>query len=342
MSASEYAQTIQAMKPLKRKRPVVVVLAGSAGAETTDFLIPYGVLTQSDVADVLAVAPIDATLQLRPALKIRPQATLAAFDARFPEGADYVIVPAMRSDPAVIAWLKAQAAKGATIMGVCAGTLVLSEAGLLKDRRATGYWLNADELRNANPSMRWVANRRFVADRGVITTTGITASMPASLALVEAIGGRSKAEAVAATLGLKRWNGDHDSGAFGATQKSLMDAADAKRGIPPTALGVPVADGVDEIALAFIADAFSRPYGTLAVTVSPSPDPVRTKRGLLLLPDRQTDTAKAPKQMIPELAMTKPAQVLDASLEKIAERSGKDVADLVALQMEYPRGSFAH
>jgi hypothetical protein len=34
-------------------------------------------------------------------------------------------------------------------------------------------------------------DRRYVADRGVVTTTGITASLPVSLALVEAIGGRA-------------------------------------------------------------------------------------------------------------------------------------------------------
>ena len=41
-----------------------------------------------------------------------------------------------------------------------------------------------------------------MVDRGVATTTGITASMPMSLTLIEAIAGRDKAEAVGRDLGL--------------------------------------------------------------------------------------------------------------------------------------------
>ena len=338
---AEFARTIEAMKPPKRARPVVAVLANNDGAETTDFLVPYGVLTQSGIADVLAVAPSAEPIRLRPSLKIRPQATLAAFDDRFPDGADYVVVPAMRpNDPTIIAWLQAQAAKGATIVGVCAGTMVLSEAGLLKDRAATGYWLNGDQLRRANPTMTWVPNRRYVADRGVVTTTGITASLPVSLALVEAIGGRAKAAALAKELGATSWDNDHDSSEFGAAARQLVEAAGARRMQErPVAIGVPVADGVDEIALAFTADAFSRPYGTLAVAVGPSDAPIRTRRGLTLLPDRVSGAANAPQAMVPTLAAGKPAEAMDAALEAIAARSGKDVADLVALQMEYPRRS---
>ena len=39
-------------------------------------------------------------------------------------------------------------------------------------------------------------------DRGVATTTGITASMPMSLTLIEAIAGRDKAQAVGWDIGV--------------------------------------------------------------------------------------------------------------------------------------------
>ncbi len=80
----------------------------------------------------------------------------AAFDRAHPQGADYVIVPAMGDGdvPEVIAW------------------------------------------------------RREQVDRGVATTTGITVSVPATLALVEAIGGREKAQAIAAELGVRNEAGD--------------------------------------------------------------------------------------------------------------------------------------
>ncbi len=336
---AEFARTIEAMKPPKRARPVVAVLANNDGAETTDFLVPYGVLTQSGVADVLAVAPTDQPIRLRPSLRIAPQATLGAFDERFPAGADYVIVPAMRpNDPTILAWIRMQAAKGATIVGICAGTMVLSQAGLLRDRSATGYWLNIDELRRHNPTMKWVPGRRYVADRGVVTTTGITASLPVSLALVEAIAGRAKAAALAKELGAASWGNDHDRSVFGAAARQRVDAAAEKRMQGrPVPIGVSVADGVDEIALAFTADAFSRPYGTLAVSVGTTDAPVKTKRGLTLLPDRVAGAVNAPEAMVPALPAGKPAEAMDKALETIAARSGKDIAELVALQMEYPR-----
>jgi putative intracellular protease/amidase len=340
ISAQEHARTIEAMKPPKRKRPVVAVLANNVGAETTDFLIPYSVLTESGLADVLAVAPTADTIQLRPSIKIKPQATLDAFDERFPEGADYVIVPAMAPSPAIIAWLQAQAAKGATVMAVCAGGFTLSDAGLLKGKSATGYWLNLDQLRSQNPTMRWIPNRRFVADQGIITTTGITASMPASLALVEAIGGRTKADALAKQFGMANWHGEHDSNAFGPAERERMKVVAERRGEKPVGIGVPVSEGVDEIALAFTADAFSRPYGRLALTVASSPGPIKTKRGLTLVPDREPGSA-LPATMVPELGYKKPAHALDASLDKIAELWGKEVSELAALSMEYPRQTFS-
>ena len=53
-----------------------------------------------------------------------------------------------------------------------------------------------------SPSIAYVADRRMVTDQGVVTTTGITASMPMMLTLIEAIAGREKAESVARDLGL--------------------------------------------------------------------------------------------------------------------------------------------
>jgi hypothetical protein len=47
IDADEHARTIAALAPPKRSRPLVAVIAGSRGGETTDFLIPFGVLSRS-------------------------------------------------------------------------------------------------------------------------------------------------------------------------------------------------------------------------------------------------------------------------------------------------------
>jgi putative intracellular protease/amidase len=200
----------------RRPRPLVAIIGINDATETTDYLMPYGILRRADVADVVALATSAGPMRLYPALKVQPQATIAQFDARHPQGADYVIVPAMSrdDDPAAIRWIRAQAAKGATVIGVCAGAKVVASAGLLDGRRATTHWYYLDGMLARHPSIRHAPDRRFVIDRGVATTTGVTASMPMTLTLVEAIAGRTKAQEVAHDLGLPHWDARHDSSAF--------------------------------------------------------------------------------------------------------------------------------
>jgi hypothetical protein len=96
VAAVEMAETLVALKPPKRVRPVVAVLGANEGSETTDYLIPYGVLKRSGVAEVVSLGTHAGPVRLMPALTIVPEATTAEFDRRYPEGADYVIVPAMQ------------------------------------------------------------------------------------------------------------------------------------------------------------------------------------------------------------------------------------------------------
>jgi hypothetical protein len=271
-----------------------------------------------------------------PALTLDPGTTIVDFDARHPEGADYVVVPAMHDprDPAVLAWIRSQSEKGATVVGICAGARVLASAGLLHDRAGTTHWYEGSGLRRDEPTMRWVRDRRYVADHGVVTTTGVTASVPVSLALVEAIAGRARAEALARELGVDGWDAGHDSDAF------HLDRGHVRTAVGNTiafwrheTVGVRVAPGVDEIALALMADAYSRTYRSQALAVATGRTPLRTLRGLEVLPD---DAAGRRLDAIIELPNGDPARALDAALGGIAARYGTRTAAFVALQLEYP------
>src|SRR5207253_3030515 len=83
-----------------------------------------------------------------------------------PDGADYVIVPAMSrdDDPAALQWIGNQSGKGAIVIGVCAGAKVVGAAGLLHGKRATTHWYSIKELRGKHPTVRYVRNRRLVTD----------------------------------------------------------------------------------------------------------------------------------------------------------------------------------
>jgi hypothetical protein len=175
-----------------------------------------------------------------------------------------------------------------------------------------------------------------VADRGVTTTTGITASMPMSLTLIEAIAGRDKAEAVGRDLGLTTWDARHDSGAFRFTRPFALTAI--RNTIAFWNLeqfGIELKPGIDEVSLALVADAWSRTYRSHAITFAPAAVGLRTRNGIRIVPD-QVATSWPAEHLLPPMDRP-PAIALDQALHDIETRYGTRTADFVAMQLEYPK-----
>ena len=326
----------------ERQRPLVAVVGENSGTELTDFVIPYGVLSQSGAADVVTVATHPGDLRMRPALKIRPDYTIDQFDARFAEGADYVIVPAVgkRDDPTLLAWVAAQSDKGATLVSICDGALVLAHAGLLEGRRAVAHWATHSQRRRQFPETEWMQNTRYVADGNIVSTAGISAAIPTSIALVEAIAGRARAAALAAELGVADWSARHDSERFrprlGVNLKPYFATVVAN----PTFhrmkhLGLPVSTGVDEMALALTVDAFSRTGRSHALSFADTAEPIVTRNRLLVIPDVTADQAQHVDEYLPALPEGPSMQMFDVALNAIAQRYGRSTARGVALAFEY-------
>lgn len=333
MSEQQSRAFIEALKPQRPGKPIVAVLALNEGTETTDFLLPHGLLKRADVAEVKAVAPQSGRVTLYPALQVEIEQDLAGFDRIHPSGADYVIVPAMHDDnnPRITAWLRQQADKGARIIGICVGGLVLGQAGLLDGRRFASHWYYRGTLAERHPGATYVPHQRYVADRGVVTTTGITASMPTMLALVEAIGGREKAKALAAELGVPSWNPAHDSSLFSldagrAWTYMLNKAAFWRR----EKWSVDVQDGMDDITLALAADAWAR-TGRVSVEAASASGPVKLRSGLMLMARQFAEAVPR----VPLAGTLKPAQQLDRTLCEIGQRYGTAQREWVMLEMEY-------
>lgn len=330
------AAFLHAMKPHRPRKPVVVVLARNEATETTDFLLTHSVLQRSGIVELHAIAPKRGRVSLYPVLDVEVQEDFADFDRAYPAGADYVIVPAMQyeknGDPAVTSWLGKQASLGARIIGVCAGALVAGSAGILDDRRATTHWYFLDKLLERHPRVTYVPNRRYVVDGSVATTTGITASVPTMLALVEAIGGRARAAELANELGVPSWGPEHDSSAFGLTLPRATRYLLAKAAFwRDETAAIDVGDGVDDVALALVADAWSR-TGHVAVEAASPSGPVKLRSGLTLL-------ARPVSPGIRRLSLDasrKPVQQLDRTLEEIEAYFGRPRRQWVQMELEYP------
>ena len=335
----EIDATISALKPPKRERPLIAIIGLNEATETTDYLMPYGIFRRADVADVVALSTGPGPVTLYPALRVEPDATITDFDTQYPEGADYVIVPAMsrNNDPVALEWIRRQADMGATIIGVCVGATVVAETGLLDGKRATTHWYVLKGMLDRHPSIQYVPDRRLVADQNVVTTTGISASLPMTLTLIEAIAGPEKAEAVARELGVEHWDLSHNSAAFRMTRPfALTVLGNTLAFWNREQLGIELSPGIDEVSLALAADAWSRTYRSRAFTFSGSSEAVTTQNGARVLPDRVA-TSWPEERLVPVLGELPPVQVFDDTLRAIEGRYGTHTAYVVAMQHEYPK-----
>lgn len=327
---------LEALRPPEGRRPVIAVIGINDATETTDYLVPTGILRRADTADVVMVSTDPGPVRLYPALQVEADRTVAAFDAEHPSGADYVIVPAMSrdDDPQVLGWLRSQVNKGARIIAVCAGARVLGATGLLDNKRATTHWYYLGDLLQRSPTIDYVPDRRMVSDGAVTTTTGISASMPMMLTLIEAIAGRQKAQEVAAGLGVPSWDARHLSAAFRITRSFATTVLANRLAFwNREELGLRIEGGVDEVSLALAADAWSRSYRSSVSIQTASGEAVVSANGIRVFPD----SAGAPDgQEVLSVGEGLPAEMLERTLEAIAGRYGQPIASVVAMQLEYP------
>ena len=102
-----------------------------------------------------------------------------------------------RRDPHLVRWLARMAPRVRRVVGLCTGTFVLAEAGLLDGRRATTHWMDCDDLARRFPGVVVERDPIYVRDGGVYTSAGATAGLDLVLALVEEDVGRRVALQVA-------------------------------------------------------------------------------------------------------------------------------------------------
>ena len=102
-----------------------------------------------------------------------------------------------KRDPELVRWLARMAPRTRRVVGLCTGSFVLAEAGLLDGRSATTHWAFCDELARRFPGVKVQPDPIYVRDGGVYTSAGATAGLDLVLALVEEDLGRRVALRVA-------------------------------------------------------------------------------------------------------------------------------------------------
>lgn len=326
------ATTLPKFKPRNSKdeKPLIALIGENSGTELTDFIIPYSVLVEANVASqVLTVSTRkDEPIHLfpTPSCKMLAHTHISEFNEQYPQGADYLFVPAVKNNTneILLKFVREQFEKGATVISICDGIWVLVNAGLFeKDpsreslQRGVGHWYSMNRLRKQHPHVEWMSNERYVVSSNfhggnpLISTSGISASIPVSLALVEAIAGQEHAQRVALKFGERHWSAQHCSDDFKLTLKRVFTLASnflsfwkhEKVGIvvnSPKLLEYQKEEesAVDEMKLALVADCYSRTYCSQAFCVyrnihskeqgkklEEKPLTFKTLRGLTWIPD---------------------------------------------------------
>src|SRR4030095_12323156 len=122
--------------------------------------------------------------------------------------------------PALWRWRVRLPPRVRRLVGLCTGTFVLAEAGLLDGHRATTHWINCDDVAPRYPGIPVESDPIYVRDRGMYTSAGGTAGLDLVLALVEEDFGRRVALQVAQRMVffLKRPGGQAQFSALLSTQ----------------------------------------------------------------------------------------------------------------------------
>ena len=133
------------------------------------------------------------------------QGPRSVVDRVFNETKQYeiVLIPGGRgsrvqiNNPVLLDWIKQQSAEAHYVASVCTGSALLAGAGVLNDQQATTNKLAFDWVQQQGKSVNWIKQARWVESGKYFTSSGVSAGMDMSLALIEKILGNDISQQVA-------------------------------------------------------------------------------------------------------------------------------------------------
>ncbi len=142
-------------------------------------------------------------------LAVHPQHSFEDFP-----GADILVIPGgpgARSEmlkDSVISFIKSISESCELIISVCTGALMLGAAGLLAGRKATTHWAARGKLEGEFGAQ--LVDDKVVHDGRIITSSGISTGIDASLYAVKVLFGEEVAESVARRISWRKpwWKGE--------------------------------------------------------------------------------------------------------------------------------------
>lgn len=117
------------------------------------------------------------------------------YDLLFIPGGDTALEAA--KDAALLQWIREVSASAERVLAVCTGTVLLGMTGVLDGRQATTNKLDFTSTVHLAPHVDWVREARWVEDGKFFTSSGVSAGMDMSLAVIADLFGMAVANRVA-------------------------------------------------------------------------------------------------------------------------------------------------
>jgi putative intracellular protease/amidase len=281
-------------------KPTIAVALGAQIHEITDTIGPYAAFKESGLYNVYMVAdsktprPMGTrtAYTMTSALDVIPHYTFAELDALLGHSPDIIVVPQMLGVDApenkpLLAYIREHAQGNTLTFSWCTGANVLAAAGVLDGKPATAHWGDIDRLERTYPQVKWQRGLRYVDAGNVLTTGGVTSGIDGTLYLLSKLHGSAVAERIARawhyqpTIELDTMPTVEQYTIGPAESILLLNAAFdwSKRD-----LGVWVYDGIGDMELTAVLDAYPVSLATRTYTVADTRRMVTTQYGLQLIP----------------------------------------------------------
>ncbi len=100
-------------------------------------------------------------------------------------------------DASLLDWLRARSADAEVVTSVCTGSGLLARAGLLDGRRATSNKASFGWVVEQGPRVGWVKEARWVSDGKFFTSSGVSAGIDMTLAVIAQLETQESADRIA-------------------------------------------------------------------------------------------------------------------------------------------------
>lgn len=353
-------------------KPTAVVLVSNQGTESTDLLASYEILAASGALNVYTVAPKRVLSPIWHGVDILPHYSFQEIEQKLTGSFDLILIPniADPEDSTIVQWVKRNARESTWIVSVCEGARVLAASGLLDNRRASSHFMALGQLEEDYPMTSWIRGVRYVEDRNIITSAGVTASIDATFHALHRVVGLQVAQQTAQRLNYHMELHPREVDLFNFKLTDFFSLfLTAGYLWDKTYSGVLIFDGIGEVDLGSVLDLYPRVLDGTVVSIAPVRKFFRSRNGLDLVPwwsfERtpsldellitddlsSTDRTNTIQEWIeskgieprhPQLSARgvfttdKPLFIYDLVVQDIARRRSKAVARAVSKTVEYP------